>query len=159
MNIIELYAIIFTGLLGSYPAMVLAGKSSRLLDSMSNVFDCYFRYPLVVQRNRMCVTRLELATFIIFIGCNVFVLAYPVPGLREASSRLAAVSAINLTPLFLGGRPSLILELSHIPIPVYYLVHHWVGRVALTEGLAHAGLAFSHATNMHVRISGAIVRS
>ncbi|CZR64892.1 uncharacterized protein PAC_14792 [Phialocephala subalpina] len=53
------------------------------------------------------------------------------------------MSSINMVPLFLGGRTSFIADRLGIPLHVYYLAHHWIGRMAVFEGILHTALAFT----------------
>ncbi|KAI0191362.1 hypothetical protein F4808DRAFT_465410 [Astrocystis sublimbata] len=50
------------------------------------------------------------------------------------------LAIINTTLLFLGGRTNPLADFLRVPLSTYYLSHHWVGRVAILEGLIHSGL-------------------
>ncbi|RSL89657.1 hypothetical protein CEP52_014849 [Fusarium oligoseptatum] len=57
------------------------------------------------------------------------------PGRRAA---LAAV--LNLIPVILGGRTCHIADFLGLSLQFYYLVHHWLARLALLQTLVHAGI-------------------
>lgn len=51
------------------------------------------------------------------------------------SDLAAMIAAVNLIPLFLGGRTNYLAEFLNIPLHTYYLVDHWVGRMVVIEAL------------------------
>ncbi|KAI9774702.1 MAG: hypothetical protein M1839_001663 [Geoglossum umbratile] len=51
------------------------------------------------------------------------------------------MASVNMMPLFLGGRTSSLVNSIGIPLHTHYLVHHWIGRIAVMQGLLHASLA------------------
>ena len=56
-------------------------------------------------------------------------------------SRTGVMASINMVPLFLGGRTSIVVDLLGVSMHSYYLAHHWIGRVVAVQGLIHAILA------------------
>jgi hypothetical protein len=63
-----------------------------------------------------------------------------IPGLILRSGMMASV---NMIPLFLGGRTNPLVDGLGVPLHVYYLVHHWVGRMVILQSFIHAILAIS----------------
>jgi predicted ferric reductase len=67
-------------------------------------------------------------------------------GIREASdlatlaTRAGALAMVNLIPLFLGGRTNTLSNFLNVPLQTYYLIHHWVGRMAVLQALLHVGI-------------------
>jgi hypothetical protein len=70
------------------------------------------------------------------------------------SARAAVLTVINITPLFIGGRFAALLG---VPLPTYYLSHHWIARVASLEGILHALLAMRGSHPNATTSSGYIV--
>ena len=158
MNIIELYSILFVGLLVVNPTLRLIFHSSRISRCVKVAFERFVRYPLIVKGDYWTsVTRLELLLFVAFLACNVFALVFRLSGARDLEQRAAIVCAINITPLFLNGKPNPLIDLVGVPLPVYHLVHHWVGRVAIIEGLLHGALTIGRSGGSQLQVSGCIV--
>lgn len=105
----------------------------------------------------MSVTRFELLLFVAFLVCNMFALAFLVTDVKELEQRAAIVCAINMTPLFLSGKPNPLIHILSIFLPVYPLVYHWIGRVAIFEGLLHAALTIGRSDSRRLHISGCIL--
>ncbi|CAJ2505628.1 Uu.00g130220.m01.CDS01 [Anthostomella pinea] len=61
-----------------------------------------------------------------------------------------------MAPLFLGGRTNPLADFLRVPLSTYYLCHHWVGRIAILEGLIHAAFSLRRSRSDHVTISGYI---
>lgn len=141
MNIIELYSMLFIGPLAGCPTLRLIFHSSRASRYVAVAFGGFFWYPLVLRGGYWgIVTRFELLLFFAFLACNIFALAFRVSGVRDLEQREAVVCAINMTTLLLSGKPNPLIDLIGVPLPVYHLVRHWIGRVAILEGLLHAAL-------------------
>lgn len=158
MNIVELYAVLFAGLLGICPALRLIFHSTRASRYVALAFERFLWYPLVLTGGYyMSVTRFELLLFVVFLACNIFALVFLVTDVRELEQRAAVLCAINLTSLFLSGKPNPLIDLLGIPLPVYQLVHHWIGRVATFEGLLHAALTIGRAGSGQLQVSGSFV--
>lgn len=158
MNIIELYSVLFVGLLISCPTLKLIFHSSRASRYVAVAFERFIWYPLVLKGGYWTsVTRFELLLFLTFLACNIFALVFRVSGVRDLERRAAVVCTINMTHLFLIGKPNPLLDLIGVPLPVYHLVHHWIGRVAILEGLLHAALTIGRSGSSQSQVSGCIV--
>lgn len=86
------------------------------------------------------VTRSQALLLLIYIIVNVLVLVFPIRSQIELGRRAALVSTLNLVPLFLGGRTNPFVDLIGIPLHTYHFWHFWVGRVAVSQALIHAGV-------------------
>ncbi|KAK1980492.1 hypothetical protein LZ30DRAFT_723014 [Colletotrichum cereale] len=62
-----------------------------------------------------------------------------------------------MTPLFLGGKPNLLVDLVGVHLPGHQLIHHWIGRVAILEALLHAALSMGRSSSSQLKVSGYIV--
>ena len=85
-------------------------------------------------------------------------------GIKSTSdliSRSGMMASINLIPLFLGGRTSVLANFLGISLHTYYLAHHWIGRIVVLQGLLHVGLVIASGkpwTFDSFQISGISVR-
>ncbi|KAL8325958.1 hypothetical protein RB597_008985 [Gaeumannomyces tritici] len=155
MNIIELYAVLIMGLLAICPCITLIFQTSRLSRILIAGFERFVQYPLAIKGSYR-ITRLELLILVAFLSCNLFVLAFRVLNVADFAKRAAVVSAINIIPLFLGGNPNPLLDLTGVSVSSYHLIHHWIGGVAILEGLVHAGLSIRSGSSQS-KISGCII--
>ncbi|KAI3333821.1 hypothetical protein F4824DRAFT_512983, partial [Ustulina deusta] len=113
------------------------------------------RYPLLLPRRYwMSITRLESIILALYFGANVAIL---ILGRTNIGSLAAMLAAINATPLFLGGRTNPLADFIGIPLSTYYVFHHFIGRVVITEGIIHAALAFRQSRLDQTTTSGYIV--
>lgn len=118
-------------------------------------------HPLFFARSRSwaSVTYIEAAALLLYIAVNgglVFA------DKREPSNlmiRSGLMSAVNLIPLFVGGRTSVLADRLGIPLHTYYLAHYSIGGVVITQALLHVGLALAirKPTLDRTTISGAMV--
>lgn len=140
MNVVELYATLFGGFIALYSLVRLIQICWLLILPWVVVsFARHIQYPLVVRRRFwMSVTRLEILVFLVYLAVNITVLCIFVQNKADLSARAAVLTVINITPLFIGGRFAALLG---VPLPTYYLSHHWIARVASLEGILHAVLA------------------
>lgn len=159
MNIIQLYSIIFGSFLALYPLLRIVRLFVQLvLPRLAVSFARYVRYPLVLKRQRwMSVTRLELLVFIGYLVANLVSLCLSVRSAEDFQRRSAVVAVINVTPLFVGGRTNPLADRLGVSLPTYYLCHHWIGRVAMLEGLIHSGFMLTRSRADSVTISGYLV--
>lgn len=159
MNVIQLYSIIFGGILLLSPLLRTARLFMRLvLPRIVVGFVRYVRYPTVLRRRGwMSVTRLELLTFVLYLVSNVVPLCLSLRGVEDLQRRAAVLAVINLTPLFLGGRTNPLADASGVSLPTYYLYHHWIGRVAIVEGLTHSIFMLTRSRADHITVSGYVV--
>lgn len=125
------------------------------------------RYPLLIQRRYwMSITWFECAVLLIVLGGNLFALFYEFPETPASFGRRAAVvAAINMVPLFLGGRTNLVADSLRIPLSTYYIFHHWIGRIAILQCMVHSALVLNRlgsiektALARNVIMTGSLVR-
>ena len=154
-----LYAVSVTGLIVFFTcrqiAMTLAAKCRH-------GFRSRLQYPLVYRRgkNTHSVTRLDALLLALYLGTNGVVLGWAVGSQADLARRAAFTSLVNLTPLFFGGRTNPLMSFVGLPLPKYYLAHHWFGRVAIAEALLHAGLSASQNPSATAStVSGYVVRT
>lgn len=87
------------------------------------------------------LTWLQFIILLIFFILNGLVLGLKVPSEFVLELRLALMSAINLTAVFLGGRTNPLANYSGVSLGTYYVVHHWLAVVATSEAVVHGVLA------------------
>jgi hypothetical protein len=132
----------------------------------------FYRFPLQTPRRPRrwytrrwtSVTYIDLILLGVYVFVNVFCLGFGIGSVdkrRVALIRRSSVlSSVNTVLLFLGGRTNILIDAFDIPLHSYYLAHHWIGRMAVAQGLFHAGLAISQNWTLDERaISGLLVGS
>ncbi|KAI3326655.1 hypothetical protein HD806DRAFT_520419 [Xylariaceae sp. AK1471] len=165
MNIVHIYSIVFGGLIALYPLYrIIHFVVHLVVPRLVVCFARYVRYPLFMRRsdNRMSITRLELLVFIIYLASNTVLLTLWNRGVEDVQRRTALLAIINTTLLFLGGRTNPLADFLRVPLSTYYLSHHWVGRVAILEGLIHSAFMLTrarHDQTTYISLSGYIVSS
>ena len=102
----------------------------------------------------MSVTRLECVALALYFAANCVMLILRRANTGPTAAMLAVTNAILL---FLGGRTSPLADFIGIPLSTYYVLHHFIGRVVVIEGVIHAGLAFRHSRPDQTTTSGYIV--
>lgn len=84
------------------------------------------------------VTILAGSIIIMFIIANIVGCVIGIHNTSDLSSRLARMAVTNLAILYLGGSPNVLVDKGvRISNNEYYLLHRWIGRVTLVEGLVH----------------------
>lgn len=156
MRQINWYAILFALL----PSALLLYRASQFILPRIRFLLKFISYPLIVPREYWSsVTLAEAFLFLVYLLTNGLGLG-PFPASREDFAlRTGSLAAVNLIPLFLGGRTNPLASLLNIPVHSYYLVHHWVGRTAILLALAHFFLVISlkGPPRVHQTVSGSIV--
>ena len=138
------------------------------LDSFGHkIYDCLaygiskcMVYPLVIQRRYWASITVAHAIFLLaYAITNGVCMGIAVKNSKDLMVRSGMMAMINLVPLFLGGRTSALADrLLGIPLHTYYIAHHWIGRVAVIQGVLHAILALTSNNAVDMRaISGIIV--
>jgi hypothetical protein len=145
MRTIIVYTIAYASAVGVLLAwrlsQSLAGKvRERLVAS----FYKWVVYSVIVPRMNGIpdVTVITAAFLAAFIIANVVGCVLSVQTRVEFSLRLAKLCVTNVVFLYIGGRSNIILDkffrLSH---QEHHLLHRWIGRVSVTEGLIHGTIA------------------
>jgi hypothetical protein len=118
-----------------------------LLPNFRNQFVRYVKYPLLISRCYYwdSVTRLEGIFLALFLSLNMVMVFSPFAPLdwRQVERRSAFAAGINLIPLCLGGRMGPVVQAFNIHRSTYLLFHHWIGRMAVIEGIIHAIITLS----------------
>ena len=154
MNLAQWYGISLAGMLG----IILFHHLTRFLPFLYRrtwYFSTkYVAYPLVWPRMCGSTTRMQALFLLLYVVWNVIFLVIDVhqnrivlvQSVQKYSTRLGIMASINMIPLFLGGRTSSLADGLGVPLHAYYLVHHWVGRVVVFQGLLHAILVLGSGT-------------
>lgn len=75
----------------------------------------------------------------LLVAGNAAACAIRVHTTADLAKRTGRISAINLVPLFLGGRTSLVASrLCGLSLPRHGLLHRWLGRIFVSEAIVHA---------------------
>lgn len=109
----------------------LAGKTSKLI-LRSAYTNC----------DGKTITYGHLVLLVIWITANVVFdldLKWLSP-LGPPARRAGLAAVLNLIMVILGGRTCYIADLFGISLQFYYLLHHWMARVAFLQSLVHAGI-------------------
>jgi hypothetical protein len=102
------------------------------------------------------VTIMAGSVIILFIVANIVACVLRVQSQLDLSMRLARMCITNLVVLSLGGRSHFLVDrIFRLSNSEYHLLHRWVGRVTVIEGLAHATLCIikTKATTRTIDIS------
>jgi hypothetical protein len=103
-----------------------------------------FLYTLVYHR-RAGTDDINVAStinIIVLIAANITACIYRLPDRAELAKRCGALFLLNATPLLLGGRMSLLIDKTMILKPNQQsLLHRWMGRVCVLQGLIHGGIS------------------
>ncbi|KFY65338.1 hypothetical protein V496_02645 [Pseudogymnoascus sp. VKM F-4515 (FW-2607)] len=132
-------------------AVILSRSSVFLLLFIYSCFKGWFYrmlwYPLLIQRRYSgSVSRaqgLYVSAYIVMNGFCMGLGIRPTHLTTDLISRTGVMASINMVPLFLGGRTSIVVDMLGVSVHSYYLAHHWIGRVVVVQGLIHAGLVMS----------------
>lgn len=120
-----------------------------IFPNVKNFFSRWLKYPLLIQRGRYwdSVTYLQASILAVFFILNLLIIFWPLVEAvdwRVVEKRCAFAAAVNIVPLCIGGRMGLLVRTFNIHRSTYQLFHHWTGRIAVFEGLAHAILVLCH---------------
>ncbi len=121
-------------------------------------------YPALFERRNNgfdTVTRLHALIILTYIVANGILLGIRTHSAADLRSRASTLAMINMIPLFFGGRMNFWIDYLGIRLRTYYLMHRWVGRMVVLQGLLHTGLAISASSRWdrdRLSITGTIVR-
>jgi hypothetical protein len=87
------------------------------------------------------VTVVSSVNVLIFIAANITACTFGLTDRAELAKRCGNLSVINLIPLLLGGRTSLLVD-RILQIQPYHssFMHRWMGRICVVQGLVHGVL-------------------
>jgi hypothetical protein len=144
MNIIQWYAISLAGVLAIFFIRQASLYAPSFYYFILFYLSKYFTSPLLIQRRYWTsVTSIQAIALLAYVITNGVCMGIGVRNIKDLMLRSGMLASVNMVPLFLGGRTSSLANGVRIPLHTYYLVHHWVGRVAVIQGLLHASLAIS----------------
>lgn len=143
INIIELYAASNAGVLLVLLIPLVRRLMAASLPSIRFSILNKLALPLLIERRHgwSGVTRMEFALLSLYLGWNTACVLND--GVSGVMARSGQISAINMVALMLGGRTNMVIDACGIPLHRYYLIHHWVGRIATAQALLHVGLAMA----------------
>jgi hypothetical protein len=136
------YALTIASLVG----LILISRLAQLLtfqarERLFSVLSKWALYTLVWSRPRGSSDVSVLAAvacFFFLVGNIILGSVVVVQGQAELSLLVARLCMLNLVILFLGGRTSLILDkIFRLSMTEYYLMHRWIGRISIAEGILH----------------------
>lgn len=144
MLVTVVYAVSYASAMG----LLLVWKLSQLLTTQArehifSTFAKFLVFSVVLPRMNGSTDITVLTGFLIvlFVVANVVGSAIFVQSQSELSTRLARMCITNLVVLFLGGRSNpLVDRIFRLSNAEYHLLHHWIGRIAVVEGMTHATL-------------------
>lgn len=101
-------------------------------------------YPLLVQRRYFAsVTRFQGAVVGSYFIINGVCMGIGIKSTSDLLLRSGTMASINMMPLFLGGRTSVLANFLGISLHTYYLAHHWIGRLVVIQSLLHVSLVIA----------------
>jgi len=141
MEVILMYTVALGALFG---ASALWQISRLLADRAGEVCVAFTRkwlsYTLVTTR-RGGSSGLSVGAGILitsYVVANVACSAVGVSTRAQLARRLGTLFVVNAVPLYLGGRTNLVLDrVLRYGTTDYGLMHRWVGRVCVVEGIVH----------------------
>ncbi len=140
MDIAAAYSIALGALLTVFIGWHLAAECTRWRQYLLTLLRKYISQKLIVKRqNGTSDVSIGIAlSIVLFVAANAIGAALSVTTIAELSHRLSMLCTINLVPLFLGGRTSILAsKLCGLSLPTYGLLHRWMGRVFLCEAILH----------------------
>ena len=144
LDITNLYAVSIAGI---FAVLLICWASHFATPYVPHVHSwtlSHIIYPLLIPRRKWTsITYIEASLLGAYVIANGVCMGLDVHGTSDLMLQSGMMASVNLIPLFLGGRTNLLANSFGIPLHTYYLAHHWVGRMVVTQGLLHAGLAIS----------------
>jgi hypothetical protein len=122
-----------------------------------------FIYAIFMERRYWnSVTLIQAAFILLYVTGNGVCMGIGVRNVSDLMIRSGKIALVNMIPLFLGGRRRFVAGQLGVPLHVYYLAHHCVGRMAILQGVLHAILAITSDQPWHFdkrTVSGIAVSS
>jgi hypothetical protein len=145
MNLTHWYAIAFAGVTACLLSYRVGSIASEFLVSRFKALALRtIAYPLLIRRRYWTsVTRLQAATIGSYYIINGFCMGLGIKNTTDLIARSGTMASINLIPLFLGGRTSMLANFLGISLHTYYLAHHWIGRLVIIQSLLHVALVIA----------------
>lgn len=159
MNVTQWYAISLAGVLAIFFICQAGLYAPSFYAFVLFYLSKCIAYPLIQRRYWTSVTGIQaivLLTYVIVNGACMGI-GITLKNTKGLMLRSGIMASVNMMPLFLGGRTSTLANGIGISLHTYHLVHHWVGRIVIIQGLLHASLAISGNTVGKHTISGIMV--
>lgn len=141
---------VYATCLGAFFALFIgrqiAAETSPLRHKATSVLRKYVGQMLVFTRPNGSgdISVGTAAGILVLIALNAAACAFQVASQSQLGSRLGKVAVINLVPLLLGGRTSLIANsVLGLPLSHYETLHRWIGRLCAFEALGHLLIGLS----------------
>lgn len=137
------------GVFGATALCILICTFSRFARTFYLVGKCVFlKYlkhseTLKFFGNSFHITRLELFVILFILIGNIVAITIGVSDRPTFAKRTGVVSIINIVPLFLGARMSLIVSSCNLSLTSYARIHRWLGAAAIVESVLHAATSLS----------------
>jgi hypothetical protein len=104
----------------------------------------HFVYPIFIKRRYWTgVSRLHASLIGSYFVINGFCMGLGIRNSSDLIIRSGTMASINLMPLFLGGRTSILADFLGVSLHTYYLAHHWIGRMVIFQGIIHVALVLT----------------
>lgn len=105
----------------------------------------YLSYPQIphIFKGKSQTTRFELFLILMVLMGNVLCCTIGIQDVPAFTRRLGVLSIVNNIPLAMGGHPNLVMDFCGIGVKSYALLHQWMGRTTIVEGLLHSALMLS----------------
>ena len=152
MELTQVYAVGVASLVALFcllrAVFALARQIKRLLYTITL---CYVYYPVLLRgrAGSTSLTRFHGIIITIYVVINIVCAAIGVSNLTQISTRLGTLALINVMPLMLG-RTNAFVDILRLNLSTYGIIHRWVGRVALIQGLVHISISM-RARSLHHR--------
>jgi hypothetical protein len=115
-------------------------------------------YTLLINwRYSDSVTYMQALVLLIYSILNGIALGLGIKDKSDFIVRCGIIASINMMLLYLGGRTSIIANYFQVSLHMYYLLHHWIGRIVILQGVLHAVLAISRRPVDNLAMPGIIV--
>ena len=154
---LHLYSILYRAIQKVSASLRHCGHSLRFL-FLKNIV-----YLFIYRRSRIMgpMTLLEAILHIAHLALTAVYNLYNTSSMAEVAERSGNLSVINLVPLLLAGRPSLIANLLGLSLRSYVRVHGTMGAMACIQALIHIVISirlreFSVSNSLH--LTGILVR-
>ncbi|KAL5401100.1 hypothetical protein PMIN04_013131 [Paraphaeosphaeria minitans] len=144
MHLLSIYALSFA----SAVIVLFIWTIWRLIDRSTRTAIVLFirkrlLYALVMRRLRTSsdISVLAGLNLLLFGAANVTACTLWVPNPAEIAKRCGTLFIINVIPLYLGGRTNYIADrIFRLQLNEYALLHRWIGRICVVQGLVHGFL-------------------
>lgn len=137
ISIVDLYAASTAGILVVIIIPFIGRLAADYLPGIRFWFlkQAFFRLLIQRRRGRSSVTYVEFALLGLYLAVNIACTFED--GTSDLMGRSGQMSSVNMVTLMLGGRTNVLIDAFGIPLHTYYLVHHWIGRMAIAQALLH----------------------